>query len=117
MKTPIYLSFFQYAGSVTEPSLFYHLKNKKIFFQSSNDKAFVHLRCEQQETRARAQRDGARIRRVCLFIYLSSLTLLPGVEWSVVWQILNADTIWDQLVLRLELFVLLSLELGEAPFV
>ena len=49
--------------------------------------------------------------------FLSSLTLLPGVEWSVVWQILDADAISDQLVLRLEPFVLVSLELGEAPFV
>ena len=50
-------------------------------------------------------------------MYLSGLTLFPVLERSVVGLVLHADTIGHELVLAQELFVLLALELGEAPLV
>lgn len=48
---------------------------------------------------------------------LSSLSLSPCVQRSVIWQILDTNTVWLQLVLAQQLLILVSLESSEAPLV
>jgi len=50
-------------------------------------------------------------------LFLSGLTFLPDIEWAVVGSVLDTSAVEDELVLRVELLVLLALELGKAPLV